>query len=81
MQVCCTYFQHPRVNSQMVGKLMQEMIRSKPLFRPIDVNGDIKERYGLDIKYYHIWLGVENARRDIYGDHSISFDNLRWYFK
>ena len=70
---------HPRVNSKLVGELMEEKIRREPLFKPGKVVGDIKQRYGLDIAYHHAWLGVENARRCIYGDHSQSFDKLGWY--
>ena len=72
---------HLRVNSQLVGELVQEKILRKPLYRPIDVIGGIKDDYGLDIKYHNAWLGVENAMKEMYGDYSMSFDKLRWYLE
>ena len=60
---------------------MMEKICRKPLYRPIDVIGDVKDDYRLDIEYHHVWLGVENARRGTYGDEAISFQQLRRYFE
>ena len=56
--------------------LMMEKIRRKPLYRLIDVIGDVKDDYGLDIEYHHTWLGVEKSRRGIYNDEANSFQQL-----
>ncbi|CAL5440549.1 unnamed protein product [Camellia sinensis] len=39
----------------------------------------MKDGYGLDISYRVAWLGVEKARNEVFGDHAMSFDQLRWY--
>ncbi|KAL7238656.1 hypothetical protein ACSBR2_004698 [Camellia fascicularis] len=39
----------------------------------------MKNDYGLDISYRVAWLGVEKARGEVYRDHAMSFDQLRWY--
>ncbi|XP_028088934.1 uncharacterized protein LOC114289406 [Camellia sinensis] len=31
------------------------------------------------MSYHVVWLGVEKAKADIHGDHSLWFDQLRWY--
>ncbi|KAF5932870.1 hypothetical protein HYC85_029041 [Camellia sinensis] len=46
---------------------------------PIDVVFDMKNGYGLDIGYRVVWLGVEKARGEVFGNHAIPFDQLRWY--
>ncbi|XP_028078374.1 uncharacterized protein LOC114280226 [Camellia sinensis] len=54
-------------------------MRGQPLVRPTDVVFDLKNDYGLDISYRVAWLGVEKVRGEVYGDHAMSFDQLRWY--
>ena len=70
---------NPRMSSDMVGKGIGEQIHSEPLMRPIKVVRDFKNNYGLDISYHHAWHSVERARNEMYGDHVLSFDQLRWY--
>ena len=72
---------HPRMNSQLVGDLMEDKVRRQPLYRSIDVISEVKDNYDLNIKYHHSWLGVDHARREIYGDHALSFNKLTSYFE
>ena len=72
---------HPWMTSGLVASLYFDKIREKPLIRPKDVIRDIKTDYGIDIMYHLAWFGVECTRGEIYGDHALSFDKLRWYFK
>ena len=37
--------------------------------------------YGNDIMYHHAWLEVDHTRSQIYGNHTLSFNKLRLYFK
>ncbi|KAK9292967.1 hypothetical protein L1049_020949 [Liquidambar formosana] len=68
-----------RVSSQLVATLIREKIRDKPLHRPVDVIYDMKEHYGIDITYHHAWWGVKRAKKNLFGDQSMSYDLLRWY--
>ena len=69
------------MNSQLVGDLMEDKVRRQPLYRPIDVIGKVKGNYSINIKYHHAWLGVENARREIYRDHALSLNKSTSYFE
>ncbi|KAL7246255.1 hypothetical protein ACSBR2_001389 [Camellia fascicularis] len=51
----------------------------QPLTCLTDVVFDMKDGYGLDISYRVAWLGVEKARSEVFGDHDMSLDQLRWY--
>ncbi|KAL7254634.1 hypothetical protein ACSBR1_008896 [Camellia fascicularis] len=66
-----------RMGSKLVADVIAERVHSKPLTRPTDVKYDFKKEYGLQISYRVSWLGVEKARGVLYGDHSMSFDQLR----
>ncbi|XP_028056540.1 uncharacterized protein LOC114260592 [Camellia sinensis] len=68
-----------RAGSDLVSDVISERVRDKPLTRPIDVVYDLKKDYGLEVNYRVAWLGVEKARGEMFGAHSISFDQLRWY--
>ncbi|CAL5439953.1 unnamed protein product [Camellia sinensis] len=68
-----------RLGSNLVSSVFSDRIRDKPLTQPADVVFDLKKDYGLEISYRVAWLGVEKARGDLFGAHSISFDQLRWY--
>ncbi|KAL7164775.1 hypothetical protein ACSBR2_040640 [Camellia fascicularis] len=70
---------HPLVGSDLVADIISERVRDRPLTRPTEVILDLKQDYGLDITYRVAWLGVEKARGELFGAHSISFDQLRWY--
>ncbi|XP_028103609.1 uncharacterized protein LOC114302737 [Camellia sinensis] len=70
---------NPRAGSDLVSDVICERVCDKPLTRPTDVVYDLKKDYGLEVSYRVAWLGVEKARGEMFGAHSISFDQLRWY--
>ena len=43
---------HPHVTSKLVGDLIEDKIRYEPLFQPVKIIGEMKDRYGLDVKYF-----------------------------
>ncbi|KAL7210660.1 hypothetical protein ACSBR1_032090 [Camellia fascicularis] len=70
---------NPRMGFELVADVIAERVHDKPLTYPTDVKYDFKKAYGLQISYRVAWLGVEKAGGELYGDHSVSFDQLRWY--
>ncbi|KAL7163400.1 hypothetical protein ACSBR2_039493 [Camellia fascicularis] len=70
---------NPRAGSDLVSDVISDRVRDKPLMRPTDVVYDLKKDYGLEVSYRVAWLGVEKARGEMFGAHSITFDQLRWY--
>ncbi|KAL7173014.1 hypothetical protein ACSBR2_032477 [Camellia fascicularis] len=70
---------NPRTGSDLVSDVIAGRVREQPLTRPMDVVFDMKDDYGLDISYRVAWLGVKKARNEVFGDHTMSFDQLRWY--
>ncbi|KAK1310066.1 hypothetical protein QJS10_CPA08g00881 [Acorus calamus] len=44
-----------------------------------DIVNDVFTDYGIQLPYYKAWHGKEVACKDLHGDESLSFDNLRWY--
>lgn len=70
---------NPRTGSDLVLSVVADRVRAQPLTRPTDIVFDMKNDYGLDISYRVAWLAVEKARGEVYGDHAMSFDQLRWY--
>ncbi|KAL7180554.1 hypothetical protein ACSBR1_043704 [Camellia fascicularis] len=70
---------NPRTGSDLVSDVIADRVREQPLTRPTDVVFGMKNDFGLDISYRVAWLGVEKARGEVYGDHTMSFDQLRWY--
>ncbi|KAL7234162.1 hypothetical protein ACSBR1_017703 [Camellia fascicularis] len=70
---------NPRAGSDLVCDVISERVRDKPLTRLTDVVYDLKKDYSLEVSYRVAWLGVEKDRGEMFGAHSISFDQLRWY--
>ncbi|KAL7259528.1 hypothetical protein ACSBR1_005424 [Camellia fascicularis] len=68
-----------RMGSELVTDVIAERVHNKSLTRSTNVKYDFKKAYGLQMSYHVAWLGVEKARKELYGDHSISFDQLHWY--
>ncbi|XP_028054812.1 uncharacterized protein LOC114259017 [Camellia sinensis] len=67
------------MGSELVAYVIVERVHDKPLTRLTNVKYDFKKAYGLQISCHVAWLGVEKARGELYGDHSVSFDQLHWY--
>ncbi|XP_028064024.1 uncharacterized protein LOC114267217 [Camellia sinensis] len=72
-------YRNPRTGSDLVSNVVADRVRDQPLTRPTDVVFDLRNEYGLEISYRVTWLGVEKAMGEMYGDHAMSFDQLRWY--
>ncbi|KAL7176582.1 hypothetical protein ACSBR2_030005 [Camellia fascicularis] len=70
---------NPRASSDLVSDVISERVRDKPLTRPTGVVYDLKKDYRLEVSYWVAWLGVEKAHREMFGAHSILFDQLQWY--
>ncbi|KAL7207324.1 hypothetical protein ACSBR1_029309 [Camellia fascicularis] len=70
---------NPRAGSELVSDVISERVHDRPLTCPTDVVYDLKKDYGLEISYQVAWLGIEKACGEMFGAHSISFDQLRWY--
>ncbi|KAL7236570.1 hypothetical protein ACSBR1_019796 [Camellia fascicularis] len=72
-------YRNPQTGSDLVADVIACHVREQPLTRPTDVVFDMKDGYGLDISYRIAWLGMEKAYTEVFGDHDMSFDQLRWY--
>ncbi|KAI8558887.1 hypothetical protein RHMOL_Rhmol04G0131000 [Rhododendron molle] len=70
---------HKRVTSSLVASEVTSMIRKKNNTSRMDLLDLFTDKYGLDLSYHHVWLGVEKAKGEIFGDYESSFDKLRWY--
>ncbi|KAL7198534.1 hypothetical protein ACSBR2_020929 [Camellia fascicularis] len=65
-----------RMSSNLVASLIVNEVRGNPQIRRIDVLRQFTDQYGLTITYNHAWLGVEKARTTIFGDFSMSYDEI-----
>ena len=65
--------------SGLIGRLIVEEVRAKPLKHQTDVIYDFKKGYGVNTNYHKTWLGVEKAKENVFGDYKLSFEDLRWY--
>ncbi|KAL7207328.1 hypothetical protein ACSBR1_029313 [Camellia fascicularis] len=70
-------YKNPRIGSDLVSNVIAEHVHEQLVTRPMDVVFGMKNDFGLDISYQS-WLGVEKARSEVYGDHAMSFDQLRF---
>ncbi|KAL7200460.1 hypothetical protein ACSBR1_032396 [Camellia fascicularis] len=70
---------NPHTGSKFVSSVVVDRIRGQPLTRPTYVLFALKNEYGLEVSYWVAWLEVEKARGEVYGDHAMSFIQLRWF--
>lgn len=70
---------HKRLTSGLVASEIVGMVEKRPKSTPVDYLDWWTEKYGIDLAYHTIWLGVEKARGELFGDYAESFDKLRWY--
>ncbi|XP_028118693.1 uncharacterized protein LOC114316225 [Camellia sinensis] len=67
------------MGSELVSAVVTKWVCGQPLVRPTDVVFDLKNDHGLDISYRVAGLGVKKVRGEVYWDHAMSFNQLRWY--
>ncbi|KAL7200980.1 hypothetical protein ACSBR1_032817 [Camellia fascicularis] len=72
-------YKNPRTESELVSSVVADQVREQALIRPMDMVFNLKNDYGLDISYRIACLCVKKAMGEVYGDHAMSFDQLRWY--
>ncbi|KAL7172677.1 hypothetical protein ACSBR2_032203 [Camellia fascicularis] len=72
-------YDNPRTGFELVSSVVADQVREQALIRPMDMVFDLKNDYGLDISYRIACLCVKKAMGEVYGDHAMSFDQLRWY--
>ncbi|XP_028123300.1 uncharacterized protein LOC114320342 [Camellia sinensis] len=70
---------NPCIGSDLVADVVADRVRAQPLTRPTNVVFGLKNDYDMHITYRVAWLGVEKAGSEVYDDHVMSFDQLRWY--
>ena len=68
-----------RPSSQLIGRLISNEVRVAPLKCPIEVVRDLKEEFGVSVNYHRVWMGVECARQNVFGDYSLTSEDLCWY--
>ncbi|KAL7207788.1 hypothetical protein ACSBR1_029688 [Camellia fascicularis] len=74
----CTY-RNPHTGSNLVSDAIADHVHEQPLTCLRNIVFGMKNDFRLDISYRVAWLGIEKARGEVYGDHAMSFDQLRWY--
>ena len=63
---------HLRMNSQLVGDLIEDMIHRHSLYRPIDVIGEVKDGYNMDINTIMLgWVWRMQGERFMETMHSL----------
>ncbi|KAL7217896.1 hypothetical protein ACSBR2_011179 [Camellia fascicularis] len=72
-------YRNSQTGSDLVSDVIADHVREQPITRSTNVVFDMKNGYGLDVRYRVAWLGVEKARSAVYGDHAMLFYQLRWY--
>lgn len=72
-------FQKPAVSSELVKNLILDDVQRRPSIKPKDLVTKFSVEYGLKVKYYFARMGKELALKELYGDFSISYNQLRWY--
>lgn len=53
---------HKRVTSTLVENEITSIVQNKNKTSPMDMVDFFTDKYGLELPYYHAWLGVEKAR-------------------
>ena len=71
--------QNKRMSSNLIADLIVDNVRENMNTRPTEVVSDFRSSYGLAISYDQALLGVEKAKAMLFGDFSLSYDQLRWY--
>ncbi|CAK9154038.1 unnamed protein product [Ilex paraguariensis] len=67
------------MSSKLVANLIVDRVHGHRKTRPTEVVADFFSDYGLTISYDKAWEGVEKAKDMLFGDQSVSCQQLRWY--
>ena len=68
-----------RASSRLIRRLISNEVRVAPFKCPTEVVRELKEEFGVSVNYRLAWMGVECARENVFGDYSLSYEDMRWY--
>ena len=68
---------HPKASKIWVANIVLQKVRTRPLYRPIDIKKDMQKNFGIHLPYRQVWLGKEVTRVALYGEDYASSDLLR----
>ncbi|XP_026410753.1 uncharacterized protein LOC113305976 [Papaver somniferum] len=69
----------PPLKKKLIKHLFKDQIQSNPSIKPNDMVAQVKNCYGIDIKYHHAYKGKEASKAEIYDDDVKSYTDLIWY--
>ncbi|PSS00253.1 Protein FAR1-RELATED SEQUENCE like, partial [Actinidia chinensis var. chinensis] len=63
-------------SKNLVASIIKEKVKVQPNYRPKDILNDIKQEYGIELKYYHAWAGKEIAKEQLHGSCKDAYNQL-----
>ncbi|KAL7164611.1 hypothetical protein ACSBR2_040497 [Camellia fascicularis] len=75
----CAWLVHARVSASNEVFCLKRFVNLHSCGAAVRTYRNPRTGSDLVIAYRVAWLDVEKARGEVYGDHAISFDQLRWY--
>ncbi|CAN1160249.1 Protein FAR1-RELATED SEQUENCE 4 [Linum perenne] len=68
----------PHASRKLVATIVKEKMLSTPNFKPKEIAKEIQEEFGIELRYYQAWRGMEAARQELQGSFKDSYNLLPW---
>ncbi|XP_058215614.1 uncharacterized protein LOC131326759 isoform X2 [Rhododendron vialii] len=65
-----------RATKNVLASIIKEKMKDHPNYKPKDIMSDIKQEYGLQLKYHHAWHGKENAKEQLHGSTKAAYSQV-----
>ncbi|KAL3515865.1 hypothetical protein ACH5RR_022767 [Cinchona calisaya] len=65
-----------RATRSWIASIIKEKLKAFPDYKPKDIVQDIKQDYGIELKYFQAWRGKEIAKEQIQGSYKEAYRQL-----
>ncbi|KDP28332.1 hypothetical protein JCGZ_14103 [Jatropha curcas] len=68
----------PQASRKLVATIVKEKLKDSPNFRPKEIANQIRQEFGIELRYSQAWRGMETAREELQGSYKEAYNQLPW---
>ncbi|XP_065859865.1 uncharacterized protein [Euphorbia lathyris] len=74
-------FSPPKASRKLVATIVKEKLRDTPNFSPKEMAKQIRQEFGIELRYSQAWRGMEIAKEELQGSYKEAYNQLPWLCK
>ncbi|XP_021613274.1 uncharacterized protein LOC110615610 isoform X2 [Manihot esculenta] len=68
----------PQASRKLVATIVKEKLRDTPNSKPKEIANQIRQEFGIELRYSQAWRGMEVAKEELQGSYKEAYNQLPW---